>query len=551
MQLLHNRNLTTQEKIDEFLNPDYSQDVHDPYLFRDMKKAIKRIFEAIKKNELIVIHGDYDADGVCSAVILLTTLKSLGAQHLDVFLPDRELDGYGLNKNTVEIVAAAGAKLLISCDCGISNKDEVALAKKLGLDVIITDHHSVPEELPPADAIIHPKVPNETYPDKNLCGAGVAFKLAQALLKNQKSRVDNQEKWLLDLVAIATVADMVPLIGESRTLTKYGLVVLNKTKRLGLQKLLEISGLDKNSVLDSFNIGFQIAPRLNAAGRMKHANAALQLLTSTDLDEAKELARELNYNNQKRQKDTEKMVNEARAQIEETKQKNAAAIFVIKDNWPIGLVGLIASKLCNSFYKPVVVMTKKDGKINGSIRSIDEIDVMEKMVKLQNYFEKYGGHPQACGFLLKDTTQLVDFQNDLRQLVEKEIKNQPIVQTLLIDAKVRLDQVDWKLYDLLQKFEPFGENNPTPRYLTTKVKIAACDAIGSTGKHLRLLVRQDSQLTHKLIGFSFGDEKIMSKNWCQILKPGDELDIVFEISINEWNGERELQRKIIDIRFAE
>lgn len=551
LQLLYNRGLTTQKQIDEFLNPDYSQNVHDPFLFKDMPKAVARIFQAITNNELIIVHGDYDADGVCSAVILVSTLKTLGAKHVDVFLPDRELDGYGINKNTVEIIAAAGAKLLLSCDCGISNKEEIALAQKLGLDVIITDHHSVPVDLPNAVAIIHPKVPGETYPDKDLCGAGVAFKLAQALLQKKEKLT---EKWLLDLVAIATVADMVPLIGESRTLTKYGLIVLNRTKRLGLQKLFEVSGLLKNTGrtnLDSFNIGFQIAPRINAAGRVKHANSALQLLSAENEEEALELARELNFNNQKRQKDTEKMVNEALAQIAATQSAKAPILFVIQDNWPIGLIGLIASKLSNSFYKPVLVMTKKDGKINGSGRSIDEIDIMEKMVKLKDYFEKYGGHPQACGFTLKKPADLEKFQNDLSNLVTQETKNKTIIPILPIETEVRLDQINWQMYDWLQKFEPFGENNSTPRLLTKKVTIVACDAVGSSSKHLRLLVRQDSNQTHKLIGFFFGDEKTVGKNWCQILKLGDELDIVFEISVNEWNGDRELQRKIVDLRFAE
>lgn len=568
LQLLFNRGLDNQEKIDEFLYPDYSQDVHDPYLFKDMNRAVERIFNAIKNNELIIIHGDYDADGVCAAAIIFLTLRSLGARHLDIFLPDREIDGYGINKNTIEIVAAAGTKLLISCDCGISNHEEVKLAGAKGIDVIITDHHNVPDNLPPAYAIIHPKVPGETYPDKGLSGGGVAFKLIQALIRhpeaknfwiNQENKLENFEKWLLDLVAISSVADMVPLIGESRTLTKYGLIVLNKTKRLGLKHLLEITSLGKNNKhfsylpkLNTHNIAFQIAPRINAAGRVKHANGAFQLLTTNDPDEAKELARELNTNNQARQQITEKMVNEAEEQISSSNQEKASVIFVLKENWPIGLIGLIASKLCNQYYKPVIVMTKKENKIHGSGRSIDEIDIMKKMTELNSFFEKYGGHPQACGFTLKNSDQetLGNFKNNFLQLTQKEDSDKKIIPTLSIDAEVTLEEINWDLFDLLEKFEPFGQNNPEPKYLARGITIACVEAVGANGQHLKLLVRHNSVEHRKMIGFNLGDENKVGKNWCELLKPGDLMDAVFEVSINQWNGNRELQLKIIDLKLS-
>ncbi|KKR48688.1 MAG: Single-stranded-DNA-specific exonuclease RecJ [Candidatus Magasanikbacteria bacterium GW2011_GWC2_40_17] len=566
LQLLHNRNLLTQEKIDEFLYPDYSQDVFDPYLFKDMVSAVNRIFQAIEKNELIIVHGDYDADGVCASVILISTLKALGAKRVDVFLPDRDLDGYGINKNTIEIIASAGAKLLLSCDCGISNKEEISLAQSKGVDVIITDHHNVPETLPPAVAIIHPKVPGETYPDKGLSGGGVAFKLVQALLKDKRAAAHWQikdtremhEKWLLDLVAISSVADMVPLLGESRTLTKYGLIVLNKTKRIGLKELLEICGLNKNQEnkdnsrrLFTSDIGFKIAPRINAAGRVKHANGAFQLLNTEDKDEAKELARELNVNNQERQQITEKMVNEAKLQIKETDQTNEPIIFVIKKDWPVGLIGLIASRLCNEFYKPVIIMTDKDGQIHGSGRSIEEINIMEKMIELNELFSKYGGHPQACGFTLKNSRAetLKKFESLFLEMVKKEVINKKIIPVLKIDTEVKLEDVNWDSYDLLQKFEPFGQNNPEPKYLAKNLTIASVEPVGNNGRHLKLLVRQHTFEHRKMIGFCFGDENIKGQNWCQVLKPGDSVDAVFEVSVNEWNGNRELQLKLVDLKL--
>ncbi|OGH68432.1 MAG: hypothetical protein A3D53_03365 [Candidatus Magasanikbacteria bacterium RIFCSPHIGHO2_02_FULL_45_10] len=286
VRLLWNRNMRTQEKIDEFLNPDYSTDIYDPFLFNDMEKAVTLIFDCLENNKKITVHGDYDADGVCAAAVIVTALKKLGAESVGIFLPHRETDGYGLNNRTVQLLKDNGTELIITCDCGISNTEEITLAKSLGLKVIVTDHHAMPATLPPADAIIHPIVPGEKYPDKTLAGGGVAFKLVQALLKRHHEKnpllADGQthegfEKWLLDMVSISTVGDMVPLVGESRTLVSYGLTVLNKTRNIGLKKLMIEAGLfDKNNkpkrIFDTQTIGFQIAPRINAAGRINHAN---------------------------------------------------------------------------------------------------------------------------------------------------------------------------------------------------------------------------------------------------------------------------------------
>ena len=257
VRLLWNRNMRTQEKIDEFLNPDYSTDIYDPFLFNDMEKAVTLIFDCLENNKKITVHGDYDADGVCAAAVIVTALKKLGAESVGIFLPHRETDGYGLNNRTVQLLKDNGTELIITCDCGISNTEEITLAKSLGLKVIVTDHHAMPATLPPADAIIHPIVPGEKYPDKTLAGGGVAFKLVQALLKRHHEKnpllADGQthegfEKWLLDMVSISTVGDMVPLVGESRTLVSYGLTVLNKTRNIGLKKLMIEAGLfDKNN----------------------------------------------------------------------------------------------------------------------------------------------------------------------------------------------------------------------------------------------------------------------------------------------------------------
>ncbi|MFH1947514.1 MAG: single-stranded-DNA-specific exonuclease RecJ [Candidatus Magasanikbacteria bacterium] len=557
--LLYHRNIRTQKQIDEFLNPDYSEDIHDPYLFRDMKKAVKRILKAIDKQEKIVVHGDYDADGVSASVILVSTLKVLGAKNTECFLPHRETDGYGLNTNTIQTLTETKTDLLITCDCGISNYDEVKLANKNNIDVIITDHHAVPDKLPPAVAIIHPQVKNEKYPDKNLAGGAVAFKLMQGLLKKHKE--DNEllpngetheafEKWLLDMVAIATVADMVSLTGESRTLTKYGLIVLNKTQRIGLQKLLlearllEENGKTKKEI-STTTISFQIAPRINAAGRMNHANVAYNLLMTDDPNEATKLAYELDQNNQERQKMTEELVKRSIEQIE-NEQIDKPVLFVLGENWSAGIVGLIAGRIKERYYKPTIVMAQNNGEIMGSGRSIEGFNLIESLQEMPELFEKFGGHPMACGFGLRVIENLEDFKNNLIKKFNQKTKDIDIKPTLKIDAEVEIDNVDWDMYDVLKKFEPFGENNGKPKYLSRNLIVDKVYPVGKENKHLRIMVKSESGKIKKTIGWSLcsGNET----NWCEELKAGDKIDIVFEIDVNEWNGNRKLQLTICDLK---
>ncbi|MFA4831379.1 MAG: single-stranded-DNA-specific exonuclease RecJ [Patescibacteria group bacterium] len=558
--LLFHRGITNAEKIDEFLNPDYTQDIHDPFLFRDMEKAVTRIFEAIDKQEKIIVHGDYDADGVCASAILISTLRALGAEQTEVFLPHREIDGYGLNKNTVQLFSDQKIDLIITCDCGVSNLEEMKMAREKGMDVIITDHHSAPEIMPEAYAIIHPPAPGETYPDKGLSGAGVAFKLVQALLKKHdesgKQLQNNEthegfEKWLLGLVAIATVADMVPLLGESRTLTKYGLIVLNKTKSIGLQKLLlEARLLDEGGAkkrnFDTHTIGFQIAPRINAAGRMNHANVAYNLLMTQDPIEAADLAFELNENNSERQKTTEGLVKKAIEQIEPD-QKDNPILFILGNEWSTGIIGLIAGKIKEKYYKPTIVMAKNEEEITGSGRSIEGFSIIEALQSNPEYFAKFGGHPMACGFTLKNETALEPFKQAMISQFKEQFGDTPPQPAILIDAEVDLDQVNWELYDILNKFEPFGQNNEKPKYLARGLTVASFNPVGKDKRHLTIMVSHDSSKIRKTIGWNLCSEN-GETNWCQTLKKGDKIDLVFEISVNEWNGNRELQLTIIDLK---
>lgn len=550
LNLLYHRNIKTQEQIDEFLNPDYTKNIHNPFLFKDMKKAIDRVNKAIKNQEKIVVHGDYDADGVSASTIIISTLKHLGANHVDVFLPHRETDGYGLNLNTIQKLADEKTSLIITCDCGVSNIEEVKLANELGMDVIITDHHAVPKVPPPALAIIHPQVPRETYPDKGLAGGAVAFKLAQALLKNHCEDHEGTEKWLLDMVAIASVADMVPLIGESRTLTKYGLLVLNKTRRLGLQKLLlEARLLDEKGnckrEISADTIGFQIAPRINAAGRMNHANVAYNLMMTEDPVEAAELAQELDQNNQERQKITEILVKEAVTDIEKNQLDNPI-LFYVGNKWSTGLVGLIAGRIKEKYYKPTIIMARNGEEITGSGRSVEGFSLIESLQAIPECFTKFGGHPMACGFTLADENKIEEFQQKLMELFKEKTKDIELTTSLNIDAEIDLDNIDWDLYDTLDKFKPFGVSNDKPKYLARDLTITALKPIGQDDKHLTIMVKHNSDKIHKTIGWSLCNGN--GTNWCEELKSGDKIDMVFEVDLNEWNGNRELQLTIVDLK---
>lgn len=565
-QLLWNRNLRTQEKIDEFLNPDYSQDIHDPFLFQDMDTATDIIFKAIEKQENIVVHGDYDADGVCSSAIIITGLRKLGAKNVNVFIPHREIDGYGLNLRTVELLHTQKTNLIITCDCGVSNVPEIALARKYKMKVIVTDHHTVPPKLPKANAIIHPLVKGEPYPDKGLCGGGVAFKLVQGLLRkyarSHATLPDGQtfegfEKWMLDLAAIASIGDMVPLVGESRTITKYGLTVINKTRNLGLKKLLIVAGLadekgqPKHGAYDSYSMSFQIVPRLNAAGRMDHANTAFALLMAQDEQEAETLAAQLDQNNVDRRKLTEQYVSEARKQIKESNQENNPVLFVLGKDWPTGILGLISGKIKDDYYKPAIVMGETKDAINGSGRSIKEFSLIGAMQEMPEVFDKFGGHPQACGFTLKNKELLEEFKAKLIAKAATKTAAVELIPKITVDAEVQLDEVNWKLYDLLQKFEPFGQMNEEPKYVSRALTVVAIEPVGQDGKHLRLMVKHNSQLIKKTIGFGLGDTKRCPENWKECLKPGDKIDMVFSIGVNEWNGNRELQLTVEDIKKIE
>lgn len=552
LQLLWNRDIKTQEDIDIFLGPDWSRDTYGPELFLRMKEGVFRVFEALKKKQVITIHGDYDADGVCGTTALFTTLRDIcrefgyDEQTVNVYIPHREKEGYGLSIPTVDrLYEKEKTSLIITVDCGISNKDAIDHATELGIDVIVCDHHSVPEHLPKKAILIHPLVAGETFPNKHLCGTGVAFKFATGLIQEAQccgaGFPEGHEKWLLDLVAIATVTDIVPLVGENRVLEKFGLRVLNKTRRVGLKKLIEISGA-KLGELDTVSVGFQIGPRINAAGRMNHATEALKLMIEEDELKATEFAMQLNSTNTQRQNASEKMHLEAKIQVGELGERKM--LFVVGEDWSPGLVGLVAGKLQNEYYVPVFVVGKEGNVYIGSGRSVEGFDVTLALQAASEHLDKYGGHPQACGFSALGKEQLDKAMEAMQAFAEGQLTDDMLQPSIHIDANITLEDVTWDLESALEQFRPFGCGNRQPLFVSEKLKIISYSMVGKDYSHLKLRLQSPGGTIMGAIAFRFG-------SMADKLALGDLVDVVYEITLNEWNGNRELQLRIVDLIKSE
>lgn len=554
LQLLMNRGITSATAIDEFLNPDFEGDLHDPFLFQDMPKAVERIYRAIAAGEQITVHGDYDADGVCGSVVLSDTLERLGAK-VDVYLPHRETEGYGLNPNTVDKLKAAGTTLIITTDCGISNRESVEKANKQGIDVIITDHHHVPETLPPAYAILNPKNTNDTYPFADLAGSAVAYKLAVALIHTRQGATqctktceqyfenvpvpkDGFEKWLLDAVAISTITDCMPLVGENRTFVKYGLVVLTKTRRVGLHEMFRTMGAELAKT-DSTTIGFQIGPRLNAAGRLDHSSSAYRLLATTSPEEARDLAAQLEATNSERKKIADVVYREALAEIERGGTDHP--VLIAKGvSWPVGVVGLVAGKITQKFYRPTFVLTENQGKIIGSGRSVPEFNEIEALSTMPELFAAFGGHSQACGVTFVDAPSLELFTGKIRELAAKAFNGKELSPILRIDQELTFADVNWDLVKDIAVLEPFGQVNPKPTFASFGVTVQESRLVGKDEKHLKLTLAQ-GDVHRPAIAFGFGE-------FGKTLTPGTLVDCAYTVDVNHWNGNSEIQLKIVDLR---
>ena len=561
LNLLYHRIGEDEKAIAEFFNPDFTEDLHDPFLFRDMEKAVERILRAIKNKEKIAVYGDYDVDGITSTSIIKIVLEKLGS-HPEIYIPDRGKEGYGMNMPAIKYLKSKKIKLIITVDCGIRSELEISKAQEWGIETILTDHHMPGETIPEAYAVINPKVKNEIYPFADLAGVGVAFKLADALIKSSRSAKgkkikDGFEKWLLDLVALGTIADMVPLIGENRTMVKYGLIVLGKTKRVGIKSLFSTSRLEltsKNPPSTS-QISFQIAPRLNAAGRMDHANTSFELLNTDNSDDASRLASELETKNGRRQRLTEKVVKA----IENKLDLKNKIVFAGDAEWPIGILGLAAGKITEKHARPAFIFNQGKNKCQGSIRSIPKFKLVPALEQCKDLLLDYGGHEMAAGFTFLPKNK-AKIKKRLESIADKILKVSDLAWETKIDQRVKLGDVSWNLLEEIKKMEPFGMGNPTPLFLAEKVELFQCQLVGNGNKHLKMWFKDSAgpqraatddtvfplnNTVFEAIAFGKGDK------YCMLIpEKNPKLDIIFEISSDEWKGNKKLQLIVRDLRLS-
>lgn len=557
-QLLINRKIKDKES---FLNPDYDKDIIDPFLLHDMKKAVKRIISAIKNKEKIGIFADYDADGIPGAAILANFFNFIGIK-TEVYIPSRE-EGYGLSENGIGDLANAGSTLIITVDLGITGKKEVNFAKKTGIDIIVTDHHLFKKNQLPKDAaaIIHPKL-SPQYPNKDLSGGGVAWKLVEGVvsdlkpqnfhlgsIESRRANLKNILKWSLDLAAISTVCDIVPLVGENRTITKFGLKVLAKTKNIGLEELMREASIKLENI-SVYTLGFQIGPRLNAPGRLNHAQISYYLLTTRNRRQAKELAEKLNHANQQRQEELKRVLIEAREKIKKRGLGNKKIILIEDKNWPEGLIGLVAGKLMDELCRPVIVFREENKCLKGSARSTQEFHILEALDLVSKYLTKHGGHARAAGLSL-EKEHLSILYDKLLEIAEHKLKSEDLLPKISIDAEINPEEITLKLCQDLKKFEPYGLGNPRPLFLCNQLVISDKRTVGAKKNHLKLSLRslaqaQSASSNSKLqaIGFDLG--YLYDK-----LKEDDKVNIVFSLDTNEWDGVKKVQLKIMDIKLCQ
>jgi len=532
-QILYNRGVTPDE-IDGFLHPEAAS-MHAPSLMRGIPEAVRRIRAAIAADERIAVYGDFDVDGVTGTVLLHQILTALGAT-CQVYVPHRASEGYGLNNGALDRLRAAGVGLVVTVDCGISCADEVQYARSIGLDVIVTDHHLPPERLPDAVAVVNPRQPLCTYPFKDLAGVGVAFKLGSALAE---SVPDGQRlrREVLDLVVVGTVSDMVPLRGENRVLVRYGLTVLSHTTRPGLQALLRLAGL-AHADLTTADIGFRVGPRLNAAGRIDHANVGCELLMTRDPDEADRLAEALEAKNGERQRLTAAIIAEAQEIL--GPHPVDRALLVDNDTWPVGVVGLVAGRLAEEYCRPVLIVERTPGESRGSARSVPGFNMVEALTQCQDLLTKYGGHAQAAGFSLR-TEAIPQLRERMAALAAARLRPEDLVPSIQLDAEIGgrdfgADDVR-SLYEQLEALEPFGVGNHPPVLLWRNLRVVTSKIVGKG--HLRLTLGTPAG-TVGAIAFGRADD-------VGALPHGTALDIVCSLQYNDWNGYASIELRVKDI----
>ena len=520
-------------------------DIPHPSQLKDALKAANRIADAIRKGEKIALVGDYDVDGVTATALLVQMLQFLNAD-VRGYIPNRFEEGYGLNNNALDELKADGVKLVITVDCGIRSPNEALHARTLGLDLIISDHHHPAEgDLPPALAVINPKQRGDTYPDKDLAGVGIAYKIAEALsiLRPFDNAQDKPSAFsldfLLDLVALGTVADLAPLVGENRILVRKGLRQMKQTTRQGLFSLAAVSDIKLDKV-NAGNIGFSLGPRLNAAGRLKEALAAFELLTTKDVFRAGELAQVLDMQNRERQRITRDMQKRAE-EIAMNEVPDAYLLFAAQEDFNPGVIGLAASRLTETYYRPAIVASKGEEETRGSCRSIPEFHITEALDQCADLLVRHGGHAAAAGFTVRNEN-LSELVSRLKAIAADQLSNEDLRPTLTADAEVSLKDIRPELFEKALKYlEPTGYGNPNAAFVARNIKVKNARTVGADAKHLKLSLEDDKGYTHDAIGFRLGE-------WQKKMPP--RVDILFTYEVNEYNGRIGYQLNLKDLKAA-
>ncbi len=536
-QLLINRGIATAEEAKTFLKGDISE-LYNPFLMEGMHEAVLRIKKAVANKEKVLIHGDYDVDGVTSVVILMSTLRSLGMDPR-YYIPDRITQGYGLSEGGVKEAIDTGATLVITVDCGISSYEEVKILKGHNIDVIITDHHEVPRVLPPAYTIVNPHQKSCAYPDKDLSGVSIAFKLCEALC----AKFNIKEVWrYLDLVSLGTVSDVAPLIGENRILVKEGLKQLkNGSSNKGIKALIEASGLKKREP-GSFEIGFILGPRINAAGRIGSAGNAVELLLTDDDEEADALAKKLNEANRERQRIEGVTLKDAMSKVDrEINFKDHKVIVLNGEDWHTGVIGIVASRISDKFYRPTILISTKDGMGRGSGRSIENFHLFEALMGCGDILKECGGHKYACGLTILEKN-MVQFKKTINEIASSVLTPEDLVPGLDIDMEIEIGLLGDKVVEEIELLEPFGESNPQPVFCSRNLRLARPPRIIKNG-HLKIWVT-DGKSTFEAIGFGLAKDNDIGFS----LKKSPEIDLAYTVSFNTWQGVSMIQLKIADLR---
>lgn len=546
--LLFHRGIKTPEEKEAFLNPSYEKHVHDPFLLKDAQKAAERIIKAIETNEKIVIYSDYDADGIPAGVVFHDFFKKIGFSNFTNYIPHRHDEGFGLNVDAVEGFIKEKVNLLITLDCGISDIAAVKLAQEKGIDVIITDHHEPHEEVPPAFAIVDHKQKDCEYPEKTLCGSGVGFKLIQAVLKLKRFDMkEGHEKWLLDMVGLATLSDMVPLVGENRVFARYGLMVLKKSPRKGLMRLLSHLKINQKYLTED-DIGFMITPRINAASRMGVPMDAFKLLSTEDDAEAHHFVEHLDKINDERKGKVAAIVKEVKKMITERHKENPRKVIVAGNpEWRPSLLGLVANTCAEEFGMPAFLWGRDgDGVIKGSCRSGGTVSVVEIMHKVpEATLLQHGGHFASGGFAVSNE-KIHHLDEHLNTAFDLLLQENKVTEPDYIDMEIPLDMVNWAMYDQIDRLSPFGTGNEKPLFKFKDIKIGGIKEFGKEKNHLELSFAREKGGLINAIGFFMNSETFKNKKG-EKLKIGDPIDLIATIEKSMFRGRPELRLRIVDI----